>query len=75
MRKLRFEEFEPNSLTVFAISMIANVLSYLYQIVMGNMLTPADYGMVNTMGGGLLLVLAANLLYIALTPEKEKAAV
>lgn len=55
--------------------MIANVLSYLYQIVMGNMLTPADYGTVNTMGGGLLLVLAANLLYIALTPEKEKAAV
>ena len=35
MRKLRFEEFERNSLTVFAISMIANVLSYLYQIVMG----------------------------------------
>ena len=75
MRKLRFEEFERNSLTVFAISMIANVLSYLYQIVMGNMLTPADYGMVNTMGGGLLLVLAANLIYIALAPEKEKAAV
>ena len=74
MRELRFEEFERNSLTVFAISMIANVLSYLYQIVMGNMLTPADYGMVNTMGGG-LLVLAANLIYIALTPEKEKAAV
>ena len=60
MRKLRFEEFERNSLTVFAISMIANVLSYLYQIVMGNMLTPADYGTVNTMGGGLLLVLPAN---------------
>ena len=40
-----------------------------------NMLTPADYGTVNTMGGGLLLVLAANLIYIALTPEKEKAAV
>ena len=75
MRKLRFGEFERNSLTVFAISMIANVLSYLYQIVMGNMLTPADYGTVNTMGGGLLLVLAANLLYIALTPEKEKATV
>lgn len=49
MRKLRFEEFERNSLTVFAISMIANVLSYLYQIVMGNMLTPADYGTVNTL--------------------------
>ena len=75
MRKLRFEKFERNSLTVFAISMIANVLSYLYQIVMGNMLTPSDYGTVNTMGGGLLLVQAANLIYIALTPEKEKAAV
>lgn len=49
MRKLRFEEFERNSLIVFAISMIANVLSYLYQIVMGNMLTPADYGTVNTL--------------------------
>ena len=47
----------------------------LYQIVMGNMLTPADYGTVNTMGGGLLLVQAANLIYIALTPEKEKATV
>ena len=51
------------------------LLSYLYQIVMGNMLTPADYGTVNTMGGGLLLVLAANLIYIALAPQKEKATV
>ena len=32
MRKLRFEKFERNSLTVSAISMIANVLSYLYQM-------------------------------------------
>ena len=48
MKKLRLGEFERNSLVVFAITMIANVLSYLYQIVMGNMLTPADYGTVNT---------------------------
>ncbi len=43
MKKLRLGEFERNSLVVFAITMIANVLSYLYQIVMGNMLTPADW--------------------------------
>ena len=49
MKKLRLGEFERNSLVVFAITMIANVLSYLYQIVMGNMLTPADYGTVNTL--------------------------
>ena len=49
MKKLRLGEFERNSLVVFAITMIANVLSYLYQIVMGNVLTPADYGTVNTL--------------------------
>ena len=40
MKKLRLGEFERNGLVVFAITMIANVLSYLYQIVMGNVLTP-----------------------------------
>ena len=49
MKKLRLGEFERNSLAVFAITMIANVLSYLYQIVMGNVLPPADYGTVNTL--------------------------
>lgn len=31
--------------------------------------------MLYIMGGGLLLVLAANLIYIAFAPQKEKATV
>lgn len=49
MKKFKLGEFERNSAIVFAISMLANVVTYLYQIVMGNLLSPADYGTINTL--------------------------
>lgn len=39
MKKFKLGEFERNSAIVFAISMLANVVTYLYQIVMGNLLS------------------------------------
>ena len=49
MKKFKLGEFERNSAIVFAVSMLANVVTYLYQIVMGNLLSPADYGTINTL--------------------------
>ena len=42
-------ELETNGLIVFIISMAAGLINYLYQIIMGNMMAPQDYGMLNTM--------------------------
>lgn len=50
MKKSFLGEFERNSLIVFSISMLSNVINYLYQIIMGNLLSPSDYGLVNTLG-------------------------
>ena len=49
MKKSFLGEFERNSLIVFSISMLSNVINYLYQIIMGNLLSPSDYGLVNTL--------------------------
>ena len=56
----------------FAVSMVAG---YLLIWVLVSQLHHSVAQMLYIMGGGLLLVLAANLIYIALTPEKEKAMV
>lgn len=59
-----------NSMFVFALSMVTNVLTYAYQIAMGNLMTPSDYGTVNTMlslstvisvPSGMITALAVNL--------------
>ena len=42
-------ELEANGLIVFIISMAAGLINYLYQIIMGNMMAPQDYGMLNTL--------------------------
>ena len=42
-------EFEKNSLVVFSIMMIANLGNYLYQIIMGKLLTTESFGDLNTL--------------------------
>lgn len=45
----RISEFEKSSLVLFVMMMAGNVCNYLYQIVMGNLLSVADFGMLNTL--------------------------
>ena len=56
----------------FAVSMAAG---YLLIFVLVSRFHHSVAQMLYIMGGGLLLVLAANLIYIALAPQKEKATV
>lgn len=49
MKKEKNFELEANGMIVFGISMVAGVINYLYQIVMGNMMTPEEYGLLNTL--------------------------
>ena len=49
MKKL--QEFEKNSMILFVLLMGANVCNYLFQIIIGNLMSVTDYGVVNTMLG------------------------
>lgn len=49
MRKHYFDKLVRNSLFVFSVSMLANVLAYLYQIAMGNLMSTSDYGTINAL--------------------------
>ncbi|HKM01637.1 MAG TPA: oligosaccharide flippase family protein [Sedimentibacter sp.] len=42
-------EFERSSLNLFALMMLANACNYIFQIVMGNMLTVEEFGSMNTL--------------------------
>lgn len=42
-------EFEKSSLNLFALMMLANACNYIFQIVMGNMLTVEEFGSMNTL--------------------------
>ena len=45
----KIHEFERNSLITFSIMMVANICNYLYQIIMGNLLTTVNFGNLNTL--------------------------
>ena len=49
MNKEKNFELEANGLIVFVISIAAGLINYLYQIIMGNMMAPQDYGLLNTL--------------------------
>lgn len=42
------KEFEKNSIILFVIMMIGNLCNYLFQIIIGNMMTVEDFGVTNT---------------------------
>ncbi len=42
-------EFEKSTSIVFILSLIASGMNFLYQIIMGKLMSPADYGMLNTL--------------------------
>lgn len=42
-------ELETNGIIVFVISVMAGLINYLYQIIMGNTLRPDEYGLLNTL--------------------------
>lgn len=44
----KVQEFEKNSIVLFVLMMSANVCNYLFQIIVGNLLSVEDYGVVNT---------------------------
>lgn len=48
-KKISQYRFEINSLILFLISMITNIINYVYQIAMGNMLTAAQFGTLNAL--------------------------
>lgn len=71
-------EFEKSSIVLFILMMGANVCNYLFQIVMGNMMTVEDYGTVNTVMGivGVLsvpttIVTMISARYIAMGDAEE----
>lgn len=71
-------EFEKSSMVLFILMMGANVCNYLFQIVMGNMMTVEDYGTVNTVMGivGVLsvpttIVTMISARYIAMGEAEE----
>jgi O-antigen/teichoic acid export membrane protein len=43
------QEFEKSSFLLFAFSMVVNICNYIYQIVMGHLLTVSNYGTLNTL--------------------------
>lgn len=47
MKRLRFDTLIQSSFSVFFISMLANVFTYLYQIAMGNLVSVSDFGTIN----------------------------
>lgn len=47
----RLQEFETNSMFLFCLLMIANVCNYFFQVILGNIMTVEDYGVVNTILG------------------------
>ncbi len=49
INKVKSKSFELNSLIVFALFFISNISNYVFQIVMGRLLSVDDYGIVNTL--------------------------
>ncbi len=49
MKKIHLDKLVKGSLFVFSISMLANILSYLYQIIMGNLMSVSDFGTINAL--------------------------
>ena len=47
----KIQEFEKDSITLFILLMGANVCNYLFQIIMGKLMTVEDYGVTNTLLG------------------------
>ena len=61
-------EFEKNSLVVFSIMMIANLGNYLYQIIMGKLLTTESFGDLNTLLSlSMVLSVPAGILQLVAT--------
>lgn len=75
----RIGAFERNSVTILMLSMVANVVNYLFQIVTGRMLSVEDYGVVNTLLSiinifgvpATVLSMTAGKLSIAMDAEEE----
>ena len=49
LKQLTTDKYIKNSSLLFIFLMLANLLNFLYQIVMGRMISPGDYGTVNSM--------------------------
>lgn len=47
--KIKDFAYEKNNIIVLSLTMLANVLNYVFQITMGNMMSVADYGMLNAL--------------------------
>lgn len=46
---IKADKFIKNSSMLFVLLMCANLINFVYQIIIGRMITPADYGVVNSM--------------------------
>lgn len=47
--KIKKYQYEKNNIIVLSLTMLANLLNYIFQITMGNMMSVADYGMLNAL--------------------------
>ena len=57
-------EFEKNSLLLFSLMMGANIFNYLFQIVLGHLLSVGDYGILNTLMSMVTIMSIPNLLLV-----------
>lgn len=62
-------ELEKNSSILFALLMIANLFNYLFQIIMGRMLAPSDYGLLNTLLSLFTILSVSNGLFTAVSSQ------
>lgn len=60
-------EFEKNSLILFALMMGANIFNYIFQIILGKLLTVEDYGILNTLMSMVTILSIPNLLFVMVT--------
>ena len=69
---LQKHSFEVSSTILFALTMVCNVFNYLYQIIMGNLLTTAQYGTLNALFS-LVTLISVPMGILRLTASKYSA--
>lgn len=69
---LQKHSFEVSSTILFALTMVCNLFNYLYQIIMGNLLTTAQYGTMNALFS-LVTLIGVPMEILRLTASKYTA--
>jgi len=67
---IKAHELEKSSLLLFVLMMVANVCNYLFQLVMGRMMIPSDYGTLNTLLSVFTVFSVSSNLFSSVTAQE-----